>query len=138
MLLYKFILEIKKKVYFSFQTKYLNNFLPRFFLLFNCFYQTDLSISGFLEVSLNYIKPQSLLLTIHSAEGLSKRKDGLAAQAMVKCSIPGSGLEVYKTQVSVMMCKNLSQIDNQFHLFSLRLIFMFYYLPAVKCYLQFL
>ncbi|XP_005105452.1 synaptotagmin-like protein 2 [Aplysia californica] len=62
--------------------------------------ETDLSITGDLEISLNFLKPQSLFLTVHGAYGLSRRQDGKPVHAMVKCTVPGSG-SVHKTQVVV-------------------------------------
>ena len=71
--------------------------------IFISFYQTDLSISGNLEVSLKFLPPQSLFLTVHGASGLSRRRDGHVAQAFVKVSVPGLGA-VFKTGVTKMPC----------------------------------
>lgn len=72
-----------------------------FFLIFFFSYlQTDLSITGHLDVSVNFIHPNSLYLTIHRAEGLSLRRDGKPTHAFVKAAIPGTGT-VHKTQVEL-------------------------------------
>ncbi|GFN90833.1 synaptotagmin-9 [Plakobranchus ocellatus] len=60
--------------------------------------ETDLSITGNLEVSLKFLGPQSLFLTVHGATGLSRRRDGHVAQAFVKVSVPGLGA-VFKTEI---------------------------------------
>lgn len=60
--------------------------------------ETDLSITGHLEVSVNFIQPNSLYLTIHRATGLSLRQDGKSVHAFVKAAIPGTGI-VHKTEV---------------------------------------
>lgn len=49
-------------------------------------------------MSVNFIHPNSLYLTVHRAHSLSLRQDGKSVHAFVKAAIPGTGI-VHKTEV---------------------------------------
>nr|XP_006816379.1 PREDICTED: synaptotagmin-1-like [Saccoglossus kowalevskii] len=61
--------------------------------------ETDLSITGDLEVSLNYRLPQTLLVTVNRANDLVRRDPGRSADPYVKVSIPGIP-EIHKTKIA--------------------------------------
>ncbi|KAL5014679.1 hypothetical protein ScPMuIL_008949 [Solemya velum] len=60
--------------------------------------ETDLSISGGVEVSLDHQLPQRLFVTIHSATDLVTRDPGRQADPFVKITIPGLAV-VHQTKV---------------------------------------
>ncbi|XP_070559077.1 synaptotagmin-1-like [Ptychodera flava] len=61
--------------------------------------ETDLSITGSLEISLGYRLPQTLLVTVHRANDLVRRDPGHDADPYVKIMVPGLQ-EIYKTTVA--------------------------------------
>ena len=63
------------------------------------FFQTDLHISGDLEITLAYELPQTLKVTVHKATGLTNRYEDGAPNPFVKLQIPGVQF-VHQTVVS--------------------------------------
>ncbi|KAK6177286.1 hypothetical protein SNE40_015413 [Patella caerulea] len=59
---------------------------------------TDLSVSGDLEISLTYKLPQQLYVTVHQATGLSPPDGQSSSSPFVKMTIPGTK-SVYSSQV---------------------------------------
>ena len=62
--------------------------------------QTDLDITGDLEVSVAFQPPSTLLVTIHGAHDLSPREEESLADPFVKVTVPGTKT-MYQTQVDV-------------------------------------
>ncbi|XP_076091952.1 synaptotagmin-10-like [Mytilus galloprovincialis] len=59
---------------------------------YNLNMETDLDVTGDLEVSVEFQHPSSLLVTIHGAHGLSARDDVSLADPFVKVTVPGTKL----------------------------------------------
>ena len=62
------------------------------------YFQTDLSISGSIDVSIAFQPPRTLLVTVHGASNLAPRDVGQSADPFVKVAVPGSD-HVFQTQV---------------------------------------
>ncbi|KAJ8301633.1 hypothetical protein KUTeg_020620 [Tegillarca granosa] len=60
--------------------------------------ETDLSITGEIDITVAFQMPQSLFVTIHRATGLAARDEGNASDPFVKLTIPGTSV-LYQTQV---------------------------------------
>lgn len=60
--------------------------------------ETDLSISGHIDVSIAFQHPRTLLVTIHGASDLAPRDEGQTADPFVKVAIPGCS-QMFQTQV---------------------------------------
>ncbi|XP_045166192.1 synaptotagmin 2-like [Mercenaria mercenaria] len=60
--------------------------------------ETDLSISGSIDVSVAFQPPRTLLVTIHGANNLAPRDEGQTADPFVKVAVPGSD-HMFQTQV---------------------------------------
>ncbi|KAK7499954.1 hypothetical protein BaRGS_00008802 [Batillaria attramentaria] len=53
--------------------------------------ETDLNVTGELEVSMVYQQPDQLFVTVHKAQGLSPRSGNQSADPFIKLAIPGLG-----------------------------------------------
>ena len=62
-------------------------------------FQTDLSISGTLDVSIVFQPPRTLLVTVHGANGLAPRDAGNTSDPFVKVAVPGCD-RMFQSQVS--------------------------------------
>ena len=71
-----------------------------------CTLQTDLKISGDLEISIRYRLPQTLIVNVHSANNLTNRYENGAPNPFVKIAIPGVQ-SVFKTKVM----RTLGQVE---------------------------
>ncbi|XP_046358148.2 synaptotagmin-C-like [Haliotis rufescens] len=60
--------------------------------------ETDLSISGEMDISMAFQAPDHLYVTVHGATNLSPRDDSTLAEPFVKVSVPGVGM-VCKSEV---------------------------------------
>ena len=63
-------------------------------------FQTDLSISGALDISVAFQVPKTLLVTVHGASNLAPRDVNGSADPFVKVAVPGCD-KVYQTQVKL-------------------------------------
>jgi len=64
--------------------------------------QTDLSISGDLDVSVAFQPPSMLLITVHGANNLAQRGGGHAPDPFVKIAIPGQD-KICQTRVGMFI-----------------------------------
>ena len=71
-------------------------------------FQTDLSVSGALDISVAFQVPKTLLVTVHGASNLAPRDVNGSADPFVKIAVPGCD-KVFQTQVKPF----LSRISNQ-------------------------
>ncbi|WAR25135.1 SYT7-like protein [Mya arenaria] len=71
---------------------------PTFTAWYTLNMETDLSISGDLDVSVAFQTPNTLLVTIHAASNLAPRDRGGAADPFVKIAIPGHD-KIHQTRV---------------------------------------
>ena len=60
--------------------------------------QTDLSISGDLDISVAFQAPKTLLVTVHGANNLAPRDEGGSADPFVKVAVSGCD-HLFQTQV---------------------------------------
>lgn len=60
--------------------------------------ETDLSISGTLDVSIAFQPPKTLLVTVHGANDLAPRDEGQKSDPFVKVAVPGCD-QMFQTQV---------------------------------------
>ncbi|KAH3872547.1 synaptotagmin-5-like [Dreissena polymorpha] len=60
--------------------------------------ETDLSISGDLDISIAFQRPQTLLVTVHGANNLAPRDMNQSADPFVKVAVPGVD-QIFQTQV---------------------------------------
>lgn len=65
-------------------------------------HQTDLTITGELDLSLQFQPPHYLFITVHRACGLSPRAGHQSADPMIKSAIPGLGA-YFSSQVHLVM-----------------------------------
>ena len=79
-------------------------------IFINLHLQTDFSIKGELEISLEYEEPETLIVTIHKAFNI-KAGNTLrnTSDAFVKCAISGTSFQ-YETEVCIWSSK--SQLGN--------------------------
>lgn len=74
--------------------------------MYNCrirsfsFPQTDLSISGNLDISVAFQVPNTLLVTVHGATDLAPRDHNGTADPFVKVAVPGYD-RVHQTEVRI-------------------------------------
>ena len=64
-------------------------------------FQTDLSVSGALDISVAFQAPKTLLVTVHGATNLAPRDVNGSADPFVKIAIPGCD-KVCQTQVKLL------------------------------------
>lgn len=86
------------KCIFQFDSKHLIIYFIVYIVINPFILQTDLDVTGDLEVSVEFQHPSSLLVTIHGAHGLSARDNVSLADPFVKVTVPGTKL-MFQTKV---------------------------------------